>query len=52
MSGFDFEAAAEFADLPEDTIPVVLLAVGESGGDEPERLPRRDVDEVLHRESI
>ena len=52
MSGFDFEAAAEFVDLPEDTIPVVLIAVGESGGDEPERLPRRDVDEVLHRESF
>jgi nitroreductase len=52
MTGFDFEAAAEFADLPEDTIPVVLLAVGPSGGDEPERLPRRSVEEVLHRESF
>lgn len=52
MTGFDFEAAAEFVDLPEDTIPVVLIAIGESGGDEPERLPRRDVDEVLHRESV
>jgi len=52
MTGFDFEAAAEFVDLPADTIPVVLLAVGPSGGDEPERLPRRDVDEVLHRETF
>ena len=52
MTGFDFEAAAEFADLPANTIPVVLLAVGPSGGDEPERLPRRSVDEVLHRESF
>jgi nitroreductase len=50
MTGFDFEAAAEFVDLPADTVPVVLIAVGPSGGDEPERLPRRGVDEVLHRE--
>ncbi|NIB99343.1 nitroreductase family protein [Halobacterium sp. R2-5] len=52
MTGFDFEAAAEFVDLPEDTVPVVLVAVGPSGGDEPERLPRRGVAEVLHRESF
>ncbi|SEV94155.1 nitroreductase family protein [Halobacterium jilantaiense] len=52
MTGFDFEAAAEFVDLPEDTIPVMLIAVGPSAGDEPERLPRRDVDEVLHRETV
>jgi len=52
MTGFDFEAAAEFADLPDDTVPVLLLAVGPSGGEEPERLPRRDVEEVLHRESF
>ncbi|MFB6271245.1 MAG: nitroreductase family protein [Halobacterium sp.] len=52
MTGFDFEAAAEFVDLPEDTVPVVLIAVGPSGGEEPERLPRRSVDEVLHRESF
>ncbi|MFB6073239.1 MAG: nitroreductase family protein [Halobacterium sp.] len=52
MTGFDFEAAAEFAELPGDTIPVVLLAVGPSGGEEPDRLPRRDVDEVLHRETF
>ncbi|WP_137284342.1 nitroreductase family protein [Halorussus salinisoli] len=50
MSGFDFEGVAEFLGLPDDKIPVVLVAVGPSGGDEPERLPRRDVDEVLHRE--
>ena len=52
MSGFDFEAAAEFAGLPEDTIPVVLVAIGPSGGEEPERLPRRGVDEVLHEETF
>ncbi|WP_353633706.1 nitroreductase family protein [Halobacterium sp. NMX12-1] len=52
MTGFDFEAAAEFVDLPEDAIPVVLIAVGPSGGDEPERLPRRDVEEVLHYETF
>jgi len=52
MTGFDFDAAAEFVDLPEDAIPVVLIAVGPSGGDEPERLPRRDVDEVLHYETF
>lgn len=52
MTGFDFDAAADFVDLPEDTIPVVLIAVGPSGGDEPERLPRRDVDDVLHRETF
>lgn len=51
MSGFDFEGMAEFLDLPEDKIPVVLVAVGPSGGAEPERLPRRDVDEILHRET-
>ncbi|MCF2166460.1 nitroreductase family protein [Halobacterium salinarum] len=52
MSGFDFEAAAEFAGLPADTVPVVLIAVGPSGGEEPDRLPRRSVDGVLHRESM
>jgi nitroreductase len=51
MSGFDFEGMAEFLDLPEDKIPVLLVAVGPSGGEEPERLPRRDVDEILHRET-
>ncbi|WP_135824749.1 nitroreductase family protein [Halorussus ruber] len=50
MSGFDFEGMAEFLDLPEDKIPVMLIAVGPSGGEEPERLPRRDVEEILHRE--
>jgi nitroreductase len=52
MTGFDQERMAEFLDLPEATIPVVLIAVGPSGGGEPERLPRRDVEEVLHRESV
>ncbi|UPV75448.1 nitroreductase family protein [Halorussus limi] len=51
MSGFDFEGMAEFLDLPEDKIPVMLIAVGPSGGEEPERLPRRDVEEILHRET-
>ncbi|MFC4450814.1 nitroreductase family protein [Halorussus aquaticus] len=51
MSGFDFEGMAEFLDLPEDKIPVMLVAVGPSGGEEPERLPRRDVEEILHRET-
>jgi nitroreductase len=50
MIGFDAEGIAEFLGLPDDKIPVVLIAVGPSGGEEPERLPRRDVDEVLHRE--
>lgn len=50
MIGFDAEGISEFLGLPEDTIPVVLIAVGPSGGEEPDRLPRRDVDEVLHRE--
>jgi putative NAD(P)H nitroreductase len=50
MIGFDAEGVAEFLDLPEDETPVLLIAVGPSGGEEPERLPRRDVDEVLHRE--
>jgi nitroreductase len=52
MTGFDFEAAAEFVDLPENTTPVVLIAIGPAGGDEPERLPRRDVDEILHEETF
>jgi len=51
MSGFDFEGMAEFLDLPGDKVPVLLVAVGPSGGAEPERLPRRDVDEILHRET-
>ncbi|UPW01482.1 nitroreductase family protein [Halorussus gelatinilyticus] len=51
MSGFDFEGMAEFLDLPEDKIPVMLVAVGPSGGEEPARLPRRDVEEILHRET-
>ena len=51
MIGFDAEGIAEFLDLPEDEVPVMLIAVGPSGGEEPERLPRRGVDEVLHRES-
>jgi putative NAD(P)H nitroreductase len=52
MIGFDTEGVAEFLELPEDAVPVVLIAVGPSGGDEPERLPRRDVEEVLHRETF
>jgi len=51
MIGFDIEGMAEFLDLPADKIPVVLIAVGPSGGEEPERLPRRDVEEILHRET-
>ncbi|WP_129113352.1 nitroreductase family protein [Halegenticoccus tardaugens] len=51
MIGFDAEGMAELLDLPDDEIPVMLIAVGPSGGPEPERLPRRSVDEVLHRES-
>ena len=51
MIGFDAEGIAEFLDLPADKVPVMLIAVGPSGGDEPERLPRRSVDEILHRES-
>ena len=51
MIGFDQERIAEFLDLPDDEIPVMLLAVGPSGGEEPDRLPRRGVEEILHRES-
>lgn len=51
MIGFDDEGIAEFLGLPEDTVPVVLIALGPSGGEEPDRLPRRDVSEVLHREA-
>ncbi|WP_266078918.1 nitroreductase family protein [Haladaptatus caseinilyticus] len=51
MIGFDQERIAEFLDLPDDEIPVMLLAVGPSGGEEPERLPRRSVEEILHKES-
>ena len=51
MIGFDQEGIAEFLGLPDDEIPVMLIAVGPSGGEEPDRLPRRSVDEVLHRES-
>ncbi|SIR49684.1 Nitroreductase [Haladaptatus litoreus] len=51
MIGFDQERITEFLDLPDDVIPVMLLAVGPSGGEEPERLPRRSVDEILHKES-
>ncbi|WP_440007228.1 nitroreductase family protein [Halomicrococcus sp. SG-WS-1] len=51
MIGFDQEGIAEFLGLPDDEIPVVLLSVGPSGGEEPERLPRRGVEEILHRES-
>ncbi|WP_158058727.1 nitroreductase family protein [Halorussus halophilus] len=51
MIGFDAEGLSEFLELPDDKIPVMLVAVGESGGEEPERLPRRGVEEVLHRES-
>lgn len=50
MIGFDQDGISEFLGLPDDRIPVMLIALGPSGGDEPERLPRRDVDEVLHRE--
>ena len=52
MIGFDHEGVSEFLELPADKIPVMLIAVGESGGDEPERLPRRDVDEILHHETF
>ena len=51
MIGFDAEGMADLLDLPDDEIPVLLVAVGPSGGAEPERLPRRDVDEILHRET-
>jgi hypothetical protein len=30
----------------------VLIAIGPAGGDEPERLPRRDVDDILHKETF
>lgn len=50
MIGFDQAGISEFLGLPEDKIPVMLIAVGASGGEEPEQLPRRDVDEILHRE--
>ena len=50
MIGFDAEGIAEFLELPDDKIPVMLVAVGPSGGEEPERLPRRGVEEILHRE--
>ncbi|MFB6117477.1 nitroreductase family protein [Halosegnis sp.] len=52
MIGFDAEGVADFLELPDEVVPVVLIAVGPSGGPEPERLPRRDVDEVLHREQF
>ncbi|WP_435096528.1 nitroreductase family protein [Halarchaeum sp. P4] len=48
MGGVDFDGVAEFLDIPDDQVPVVLIAVGPSGGEEVERLPRRGVDEVLH----
>ncbi len=51
MIGFDQERIIEFLDLPDDEIPVMLIAVGPSGGEEPERLPRRSVDEILHHET-
>ncbi|WP_227374893.1 nitroreductase family protein [Haladaptatus halobius] len=51
MIGFDQERIAEFLDLPDDEIPVMLIAVGPSGGEESERLPRRPVEEILHRET-
>ena len=51
MIGFDQEGIAEYLELPDDEIPVMLIAVGPSSGEEPERLPRRSVAEVLHRES-
>ena len=50
MIGFDAEGIAEFLELPDGKIPVMLIAVGPSGGDEPDRLPRRGVEEILHRE--
>ncbi|WP_135853524.1 nitroreductase family protein [Halorussus salinus] len=51
MIGFDHAGVSDLLDAPEDKVPVMLIAIGPSGGDEPERLPRRDVDEILHRES-
>ncbi|WP_458208243.1 nitroreductase family protein [Haladaptatus sp. NG-SE-30] len=51
MIGFDQDRIAEFLDLPDDEIPVMLIAVGPSGGEESVRLPRRSVDEILHRET-
>lgn len=51
MIGFDQDGIAEFLGLPGEKIPVMLIAVGPSGAEEPERLPRRDVDDVLHHET-
>lgn len=51
MIGFDQEGIAEFLELPDNEIPVMLIAIGPSGGEEPEQLPRRSVDEILHRDS-
>ncbi|WP_458185772.1 nitroreductase family protein [Haladaptatus sp. NG-WS-4] len=51
MIGFDQERIAEFLGLPDDEIPVMLVAVGPSGGEESARLPRRSVEEILHRET-
>jgi len=52
MGGADFDALADFVALPDDVVPVALVAIGPSGGDEPERLPRRSVDDVLHDETF
>lgn len=51
MIGFDQDGISEFLELPDDEIPVMLISIGPSAGEEPDRLPRRSVDEVLHRES-
>ncbi|WP_330633079.1 nitroreductase family protein [Halocatena halophila] len=52
MIGFDPEGICELLSVPDSMVPVMLIALGPSGGDEPDRLPRRDVATVLHRDGF
>ena len=53
MMGFSQRKLIEFLEIPEDRIPVMLVAIGyEDEGKERERLPRKSIDRMIFREKF
>ncbi len=51
MIGFDQAAAAEFCELPENIVPVMLVVLGKEDKAPRDREPRRSLSEVVKLES-
>ncbi len=53
MIGFDAKKVAAFLELDADTIPVMLVVLGKAlNGQQPQRLYRRPLSEVVHYETL